>query len=746
MPDVDGHGELGETGSIAVLQDTDGDGVMDRRTVFADGLVLPRAVLPLPGGALFIAPPKLWFGRDRDGDLRCDERVEVDAGFDAGLTNPEHAGNSPLWGLDNQVCLANHPFRYRWSASGFRREPTAGGGQWGLSMDDSGRLWFDYNSDWLRMDRYAGQYGIRHPHLGTQPGLNLQVVRDQSTWPVRVTPGINRGYQPAMLREGRLASTTACCAPLVYRGEALAGMQGNVFVCEPAGNLVRRFVLSETATAVTAANPYPKAEFLASTDERFRPVNLQNGPDGALYVVDMYRGLIQHRNFVTTWLRQQVIERRLEQPTGLGRIWRIVPEGWTRQPPERLSSLRAGELVQRLRSGNGQVRDQCQQLLVTRGERAAVAPLRALAREAGPALPRLHALWTLHGMDTCEPADLYFALRDGEPLLRAAALRMAEPFLRRGHTALGALAAHLASDPDPGVRLQLALSLGEVPGEGALDPLVALAASAPDDAVLRAAIASGLYRKELPFLRQLCGSALCEHDGEPARTWLRLLARLVTKEPDAAGRQALFDFAASRMQVWQQVALLQGAVDALQKGEARRGSLQFAATPQALASMQRTGRPELVGLVQEILAAIELRLPATGAAEGALDAAQQAVFAAGAGIYGARCAVCHQPNGRGMQGLAPPLRDSEWVLGPADRPVRIVLQGLSGPLQVGGEKWELEMPAQTGLGDAEVAAVLTFVRNVWGHRAGAVAVDVVAQQRKVHGARKGAWTAAELMH
>lgn len=745
MPDVDGKGEVAETGSIAVLQDTDGDGLMDHRTVFADGLVLPRAVLPLPGGALFVAPPKLWFGGDRNGDLRCDERVEVADGFDAGLSNPEHAGNSPLWGLDNWIHFANHPFRYRFSASGFVRAPSFGGGQWGLSQDDRGRLFFDYNSDWLRMDRYAGHYGVRHPHLGAPAGLNQQVVQDQATWPLRITPGINRGYQKEMLRDFHLARTTACCAPLIYRGALLESMLGDAFVCEPAGNLVRRFTLAETAVAVVGTNPYREAEFLASTDERFRPVNLCNGPDGALYVVDMYRGLIQHRNFVTSWLRRQVVDRGLEQPTGLGRIWRVVPETPRRSWPQQLSQLRVPELVSLLGSENGWVRDQCQQLLVTRGDRASVPLLRALARGSLPALPRLHALWTLEGMAACEPADLYFALRDPEPLLRAAALRIGEPFLQRGHVALGALVQHVAlTDQDTTVRLQLALSLGEVPGEGALDQLMALAGESAADVQLRSAVASGLYRRELAFLGRFCRAEVGEGESEPARAWLRLLARLAVKEPDAAARSALLDFIAARMQVWQQVALLHGVVDALPKGDGRRGSLQFAATPPALAAMQRTGRPEVVPLVQEILAAIELRLPDAGKTSGGLDPAQQALFGAGARLYGAVCAVCHQPDGRGMHGLAPPLRDSEWVLGPADRPVRIVLHGLSGPIQVGGEKWDLEMSAQSTLDDASVAAVLTFVRNAWGHRAPAVMPADVLALRKAHAGRKGAWTAAEL--
>src|SRR5690606_26058007 len=135
-------------------------------------------------------------------------------------------------------------------------------------------------------------------------------------------------------KEGRLLEFTAACSPLFYRGTALpADYYGNVFVCEPSGNLIKRNLVEENGILLSAKDPHPGREFLASTDERFRPVHQATGPDGALYIADMYRGLIQHKAYVTPYLREQTINRDLVMPINRGRIWRVVPENWTPTKP-----------------------------------------------------------------------------------------------------------------------------------------------------------------------------------------------------------------------------------------------------------------------------------------------------------------------------------------------------------------------------------------------------------------------------
>src|SRR6266511_704748 len=209
MPNIDGTGELEKVGSVAVLEDTDDDGKVDKRTVFLDELVMPRALALVRGGALVAEPPNLWFCQDTDGDGRCDKKTLIANDYaiegdprHGPRANVEHTANGLLWAIDNWIYSANYSTRFRNTEGTWRREPA---------------------------------------------GRNVQPLKDQSVWPIRVNPGVNRGYQKGELRpNASLAHFTAACAPLVYRGDNFpAEYHGNVFLCEPAGNLVRRNVLTE---------------------------------------------------------------------------------------------------------------------------------------------------------------------------------------------------------------------------------------------------------------------------------------------------------------------------------------------------------------------------------------------------------------------------------------------------------------------------------------------------------------------
>ncbi|MDA0374139.1 MAG: hypothetical protein O2865_10175, partial [Planctomycetota bacterium] len=328
MPDADGAGEKEAVGSIAVLEDSDSDGVMDRRTVYADGLAMPRAVLPLGDGeALVLAPPHFLHLKDRDGDGVADERTSIGVEFDNGFTDPEHAANTPTFGIDNWIYLARFDKRLRLRDGVWEVEPAAFGGQWGLGKDDAGGFWFNTNSDYLRAHLAPPSYVALHPGLDRPAYYNQRIGHSQEVWPIRITPGVNRGYQKNVLREdGRLRTFTAVCAPTVYRGDLMPELRGDVFAVEPACHVVRRAKVTVDGTGARGENAYPDREFLASTDERFRPVFAETGPDGALYLVDLYRGLIQHRNYLTSYLRRQVEARGLAAPIHVGRIWRVVPD------------------------------------------------------------------------------------------------------------------------------------------------------------------------------------------------------------------------------------------------------------------------------------------------------------------------------------------------------------------------------------------------------------------------------------
>lgn len=491
MATPEGAGETNPVGRISILEDSDGDGRTDKHKVFLDGLVMPRALLLVNGGALVCEPPKLWFYpvvNDQPG-----ERVLVAADFarDADPTlgkrmNPEHSGNSLLLAMDNWIYSLYHPFRYQFAGGKWQREPVPQRAQWGLSQDDFGRLYYTSNSDQLRGDMVPPHY-FGAKVKAKLPGIGYAVAKDQTVWPGRINPGVNRGYQTGTLREdGTLARFTAACGSTIYRGELFPGdARGNAFVCEPSGNFVRRNILSEVEGAVGARNAYEQSEFLTSTDELFRPVNLATGPDGALYIADMYHGIIQHRFFLTSYLRQQAQDRAIDKVVDHGRIWRVVPSSRPSPRMPNLAGLSPVKLVEELAHPNGWRRDTAQRLLIERRDPAVVPMLKSLATGVGSpanAATRLHALWTLEGLSALDEATVTTAMADKHPKLRAAGMRMAEALARTTPASVLGLAEKLltaASDTSAEVQAQLALSLSVLPpSEKSKAAAIALAKSA----------------------------------------------------------------------------------------------------------------------------------------------------------------------------------------------------------------------------------------------------------------------------
>jgi mono/diheme cytochrome c family protein/glucose/arabinose dehydrogenase len=745
MNDLDATNEAAPSGRIVVLHDDDRDGRADRSTVFVDGLPLPRAVLPLHGGALVIAPPQLLWCPDADGDLRADARAPVLDGFSAGIDNPEHSGNGLLWGFDQRIHLANDARVLRRDANGFAVEAGAGGGQWGISHDDRGRCYFNYNEDWLRCDLLPGRYGPRAVATGGLPQLNWRVAADASVYPIRVTPGVNRGYQPGRLVDGVLAIRTAVCGPHVYRGEALPACNGDVFVCEPAGNLVRRIRLGEIDGWQRGANAYAaeRAEFLASTDERFRPVNLLTGPDGALYVVDMYRGVIQHRNFVTSFLRRQIVERGLERPTGLGRIWRITAAAQaTPTPLVDIANAESSALVAVITDSNGALRDLAMRELVQRRAIATAPLLRTQLAAATDAAVRIALLATLAGLHTLGNTEVRAALRDADPGVRAFALSHAAPFLRRGDGLVWAQVERLAADQALAVRWQLALTLGDALQTAADERwrrqcqaiwLRLLVDS--DDHGIRAAVACAAQPTALvPLLEERIANSSATNEV------IEDLAKraTTTRQPEVV--TALLALAAKRPAA--ALPMLHG-LRAAWPTKLKPASI-VVTDASALASLHRHDDADVRRLAGELLAVTALAAAPAAAATVALTDDEAARVRAGERVFARACAACHQLDGRGMAGLAPPLRDSEWVTGEVDVLARIALHGVRGPLEVASTRWNLEMPGQRHLSDTDLAAVLGYLRRAFGHGASVPTVAEISALRQRFADRSEPWTAAEL--
>ena len=739
MRDLTGSTEKEPLGRVSLLTDSDGDGRMDKATSFLDGVVMPRSVLAVNGGALIAVPPELILCRDTQGAGRADSRTVVATDFGTAGGQPEHMANTPVWAMDNTVYAAGYGTGLRLKAGAWQRGPGLGRGQWGLCQDDFGRLFYNYNSDLLRADLLPAPAYARNPLLRNAAGLNHQVMTDQSVYPSHPTPGVNRGYDAKTLRDdGTLAKATATCGAVVYRGDAYpADYRGNAFVPEPSVNLIKRLLLTEQDGVIKATDGAKGREFLTSTDERFRPVQVVNGPDGCLYVVDMYRGIVQHTAFLTHYLEANIKARHLEQPFNQGRIWRIVPEGDRKTTRTAIPADSAGR-VKLLAHADGWARDTAQRLLVESGDASVGPALRALATDAqAPALGRLHALWTLDGLGLVDATLIQSALRDAHPQVRAAAARLAPP------DALPALAA-LTKETDKLVLTHVAMRLSAMNQPVADEALAELLSRQGDVPLLREAALTGVRGRETTLAKAIASRGA----GAPAQAALEALATLIASANKAGPFEEMLGLAATLgANRDAQAALLRGlASDGnTGKGKNAKGAapklLWLAKEPAALASLQG----------QKALTAVTARLAWPGK-PGApaqpkiapLNPAQTALFAKGKVTFDTLCAACHQPHGFGLDGLAPPLVDSDWVLGKPDSLVRIVSHGLGGPVKVAGRTWDLTMPPLPQLSDEDVAGVLTYIRREWEHTASPVDAKFVHDIRAQDAGRTNGWTADEL--
>lgn len=636
MPDTLGRGEEAPVGRIVILTDEDGDGQMDERTVFLDSLVMPRAMCLVDSGILVAEPPNLWFYEIRDG--KPASRILVDNTYAEG-GNVEHQPNGLLRGLDNWIYSAKYDWRYRRLPNGeWRKEKTHFRGQWGISQDDWGRLYYNDNSSNLSGDFFPPGLGSSNRNQHKVAGYRETIVADTRVYPLRPTTGVNRGYMEGILDStGRLLNFTAACGPLVYRGGLLPG--SNAFVAEPAANLIKRNVLVSKGYRTTGEQAYRGREFLASSDERFRPVNLHDGPDGALYIVDMYRGIIQHSTYLTPYLKNEIETRGLTLPLGMGRIYRVLPKAaepdWTTMPQ------RTDSLLVLLGDTNGWVRDKAQQALVDRRAIDAVGELREILRSGENNLQVVHALWTLEGLAQLTLADIQTVLERPQWQLRAQAI---------------AATAALASTVPPQDKVDLITAY--VSGRDTLLMPQAILAMAtlgdlegsaseqwtiehPNNEYLVDAFISGLGGREESFLTKISKQL-------PDTTTL-LYRRIST------------------------------VVNGL-KGEATTSSQRILAKryPQGVALFQNT------------------------------------------------CQPCHGEDGRGVSPIAPPLAGSQWVTGDKQRLLALVLYGLTGSVDVAGHTYEPpevsgEMPGiahNTTIDDAELAQLLSYIRNAWGNAVG----------------------------
>ncbi|MEA2708384.1 MAG: hypothetical protein QOF78_985, partial [Phycisphaerales bacterium] len=760
MPTPEGKGEDQPNGRISILEDTDGDGAMDKRTIFLDQLVLPRAVALVNGGVLVGVPPRLLYCRDTDGDDRADEVTTLFEDYgDRG--NPEHQANGPMHAIDNWIYNANYGRRLRRVDGKWVSSPVPTLGQWGIAQDNFGRLFHDTNSDHLRGSVIPPHYASRNPNW-TAASADTQILDDQNCWPAHDT-SVNRGYREGFLRNGRLAKFTAACGPVIYRGDLFPKeFSGNAFVCEPSANLIRRAVLTEKPDGtIDGDNAYKNKEFIASTYERFRPVNLYNGSDGALYVVDMHHGLLQHRQYLTDYAKKLYLDRDLDKFLLTGRIYRIVPDGMKPAARPKLSKATTPQLVLQLAHPNGWWRDTAQRLLVERRDPAATKLLRAMARSNKSPLGRLHAIWTLEGLSQLDVATATAALKDENPKARAAAIRASESLLSSSSASkqpspLVASILKLAEDPSIDVRLQFVLSIAPLnlsAGDDAIDEILRDGDGGGGESyVLRDAAITGMRGREIAFVRRIMNDPKWSAQSKGRHDVITDFCRAIIKSGNGRAVAGLLDLMAAQPaeQQWRQLAMLEAFPEpektATRRRRAPQKQITLDAPPVALVKLSTSGSDAVRSRLEKVDAMFTWpgKPVEPPPKVEPLTAEQQARFERGKQQYALICGQCHKPDGLGQAGLAPPLVNSEYVLGPETRLARIVLQGLRGPVEIQGKTFNLDMPSLGALDDEQVAAALTYVRREWGHTADPVDPKAVKDVRGATSGRREAWTTKEL--
>jgi mono/diheme cytochrome c family protein len=790
MRDIKATGEYEPIGRIVALEDTDGDGAMDRRTVFADGLIQPLAMKVLEQGVLVGEPPNIWLMRDTDGDLRSDRKDLVTAGYGRRETNVEVNANALLWGLDNRIHMSGTgaDMVLRYVDRTFQVQRSLSRGQWGATQDDSGRVYRNHNESVLHVDLVPTAYFARNPTLlrtrGSHEALQDPSGNINDVWPAHQTPGTNRAYQHGILRtDGTLAAYTAACGPLLYRGDRLPSeLYGNVFVAEPTANVVSRFILADDGATLRARKAYQQAEFLSSTDERFRPVYLSNGPDGTLYVVDIYRGIIQHHTYITEYLRDQISSRALEQPIGLGRIYRVVHDSTVRDRTTTQAKTPTAQLAGLLSHPNGWWRDAAQRLLVERGDGSVAPALTTLAETSPDWRTRVHALWTLDGLNAVTSATVSTALADSSRDVRVAALRISERWLGEKDHQLQPRVVALAEDQDWAVRQQAVASMGTLPPGLRERSIAQVLERRALDPILADTALSGLRGAEATVLTMLLRSEVERTAAREAA--LTVLAATIARSGQESAVVEVFQRTADASSPdWQRAALLRGAevalagapmpgtVTAVRAASATApcptcpggragpgGAYAFARPADWPAAGGRSNAPVLrltrepkpltdlaaaTGDLGTRATALLARVSWPGKAGDAaaprpLTAAEQQQFDRGREVYRNICAGCHQPDGRGLDRIAPTLIGSPFALAPAEIPIRILMSGKEGATG-------LMPPVGGALNDEQIASVLTYVRREWGQLGDPVEADTVKRVREASAGRTRPWRHEELI-
>ncbi len=547
-------------GRVRVLEDTDDDGRFDKATLFAELLSWPTAITCFDGGVFVGAAPDIYYLKDTDGDGKADINQTVFTGFSR--SNVQGLINSFHWGPDDRihgsassggglitrpdatefkgVSLSGRDFSFDPRQLDLR--PESGGAQHGLTFDNWDRKFVCSNSDHIQMVMFEDRYLARNP-AASAPSARVSIALDGpqaevfrlsplEPWRVARTRLRVTGAAPGPIEGGGRAGGyfTGATGTTIYRGDAWpAEYVGQSFTGDVGSNIVHRKILTPKGVGFEADRADKGREFVASTDIWFRPAQFANGPDGNLYIIDVYREVIEHPLSLPPEIKKYL---DLTSGRDRGRIYRVVADKYQRRPLPKLSKAPTAALVAELANPNGWTRDTATRLLYERQDPAAVEPLVKLAGNAPLPEGRKHALYALAGQKALNAQVLLRALSDASPRVREHAARLSER-LAKDSAPLRSRLCQLAADDDMRVRYQVAFSLGEFddPARGAA--LGSILRRDPGDPWIRLAVFSSLATGGGDVLTALAGDRAWR-DSEPGRKLLFELARYL-------GRQAKRD-------------------------------------------------------------------------------------------------------------------------------------------------------------------------------------------------------------
>jgi len=464
MQDADYTGQDVARSRVVCLEDTDGDGMMDKRTVFADGLMIPRIVLPLDGRVIIgeTHTTDLFVYEDTDGDGKSDTKELIYSGGDRG-GNMEHQPSGLIWNMDNYLYTTYNSYRQRYKDGKiYSEEIPRGSGQWGLTQDDYGKVWY------VNAGGEIGPLDFHHPiHYGPMRLESESKGEWKTVWPIDKIPD-TQGGRRRLRNDNTLNHFTATSGQAIFRGDRLPEeIRGQLFFCEPVGRLIRRTQIDNVNGKTVLSNPYEaeKGEFMRTTDAYFRPVNMNTGPDGTMYMVDMYRGIIQQGNWTRpdSYLRGVIDTLDMAKVINNGRIYRIVHEDFERDKTKpQLLSKSAQELLPYLAHPNGWWRSTAQKLIVLKQDKSVIPVLKSTVSESSNELERIHALWTLEGLGVVDKSIIKAIINEGESNLMIQAMRVSEAAILSGDKEYLKVFDHLRIHEDPNVVIQFALTLKRV--------------------------------------------------------------------------------------------------------------------------------------------------------------------------------------------------------------------------------------------------------------------------------------------